>query len=123
MSVNQSAYIKGRCIHDNFLLVRQVARSLHKRKVKGVLLKIDIAHAFDPISRAFLFEVLRDKGFSEHWLSRLAILLTTSSSRVLVNGSQGRKFMHAKGLRQGDPISPLLFVIAMDTLSALVTKA
>ena len=99
-----------------------MARSMHRRKAKGVLLKLDITKAFDSLAWTFLFELLRAKGFSEHWISWIATLLTTASSRVLVNGCAGDKFMHAKGLRQGDLISPLLFVIAMDILTAIVVK-
>ena len=87
------------------------------------MIKLDISRAFDSISWSFVFEVLRAKGFSELWVSRLATLLTIASSRVIVNGCQSRKFRHAKGLRQGDPVSPLLFVIAMDVLTTLVIKA
>ena len=123
VQVNQSAFIKGRCLHDNFLLVRQMARSMHRRKAKGVLLKLDITKAFDSLAWPFLFEVLRAKGFSERWISWVATLLTTASSRVIVNDCAGDKFMHAKGLRQGDSISPLFFVIAMDVLTHIIIKA
>ena len=123
VQMNQSAFIKGRCLHDNFLLVRQMARTMHRRKAKGVMLKLDITKAFDSLAWPFLFEVLGSKGFSERWISWIAIFLTTASSRVLVNGCAGDKFMHAKGLRQGDSISPLLFVIAMDVLTAIISKA
>jgi hypothetical protein len=50
ISANQSAFIKGRCLHDNFMLVRQMARHLHAKREKGVLLKLDISRAFDTIS-------------------------------------------------------------------------
>ena len=69
VQVNQSTFIKGRNIHDNFLLVRQLARKLYKRKTKGVMLKLDISRAFDFLSWPFLFEVLRTKGFSRTWRS------------------------------------------------------
>uniref|UniRef100_A0A453JTG4 Reverse transcriptase domain-containing protein n=1 Tax=Aegilops tauschii subsp. strangulata TaxID=200361 RepID=A0A453JTG4_AEGTS len=100
VQANQSAFIKWRNLHDNFVLVRQVARSLHRRKAKGVMLKLDISRAFDTIAWPFLFEVLRAKGFPDLWLSWIATLLTTTSSRVVVNGYAGPKFMHAQGLKQ-----------------------
>jgi hypothetical protein len=63
VSANQSAFIKGRNLHDDFILVRQMARRIHVRKETGVLLKLDISRAFDSLSWAFLFEVLRRLGF------------------------------------------------------------
>ena len=63
VSANQSAFIRGRNLHDNYLLVRQVARKIHARKNPGVFLKLDITCAFDSLSWLFLFEVLRAKGF------------------------------------------------------------
>lgn len=53
---------------------------------------------------------------------RFAIMLRSASSRIVVNGSAGNKIMHARGLRQGDPILPLLFVIAMDVLTTIISK-
>ena len=123
VGMNQSAFIKGRELHDNFLLVRQVARKIHARRTPGVFIKLDISHVFDSLSWPFLFEVMRAKGFGQRWLDWMAALLHMASTKVVVNGSPGRKILHACGLRQGDPISPLLFVIAMEALSALVHKA
>ena len=66
---------------------------------------------------------MRRKGFGHKWCTWISILLKTASTRVIVNGVPGRSFTHAKGLRQGDPVSPLLFVIAMDVLSRIMIKA
>lgn len=92
VNVNQSAFIRGRNLHDNFILVRQMARQLHQWKAKGVLLMLDISRAFDSISWPFLFEILRAKGFSERWLAWVIILLNSASSRVVV------KILHVRGL-------------------------
>jgi hypothetical protein len=122
VSSNQSAFIGGRSLHENFVLVRQVARRINTRKIPGVLIKLDIKRAFDSLSWSFLFEVLRHLGFSDIWLRRIAILLYSASTKIIVNGVAGRSFAHARGLRQGDLISPMFFVLAMQVLSAMMQK-
>lgn len=121
--MNRSAFIKGRSLHKNFMLVRQVARKLHSNKIDSVVFKIDIARAFGSLSWPFLFKVLQSKGFNTKWMGWLSILLFTASMEILVNGSPTRKIFFARGLRQGGPISPSYFVIAMEMLSVLFEKA
>jgi hypothetical protein len=123
VSTNQSAFMRGRCLHDNFVLVRQVARRINTRRCPGVLLKIDLSRAFNSVSWAFLFEVLRHMGFGDLFLRWIALLLQTANTKVLVNGVQGERIQHVRGLRQGDPTSPMLFVAGMEVLTAMVTKA
>lgn len=122
-SRNQNAFIPGRSLHDNFVLVRQSARMLHQLGAPRVLLKLDLARAFDSIAWPFLFEVLRPFGFGDRFLEWLTILLSTSSTRVLVNGEPSPPIWHRHGLRQGDPLSPQLFVLAVDVLGRLVKRA
>jgi hypothetical protein len=123
VSTNQSAFIRGRSLHDNFILVRQVARKINLQRQPGVLLKLDLTRAFDSISWSFLFEVLRRMGFGERFLKWVSVLLYTANTRVLVNGVPGRRFVHVRGLRQGDPTSPMLFIAAMEVLTAAIKKA
>jgi hypothetical protein len=88
-----------------------------------VLLKLDLARAFDSISWPFLFEVLRRYGFSDKFLDWITILLSSASTRVLINGEPGPPIWHRRGLRQGDPLSPQLFVLAVDVLGRLINHA
>ena len=119
----QNAFIPGRSLHDNFMLVRQSARLLHQLGEPRVLLKLDLAKAFDSVSWPFLFEVLGRYGFSERFLGWLAILLSSASTKVLLNGAPGPPIWHRRGLRQGDPLSPQLFVLAVDALGRLFRRA
>jgi hypothetical protein len=123
VSCNQSAFMKGRNLHDNFILVRQLARKIYSRKEVGVLLKLDISRAFDSVSWGFLLQILRRMGFPDIWIKWTAIALRTASTKVMVNGSPGRKIAHARGLCQGDPLSPQLFVLAMEVVIVLFRRA
>lgn len=114
---------KGRNIHDNFLFVQQMVKSLHAKKEAHILLKLDISKAFDSVSWPFLLEVLRHLGFGRRWCNLLCLILSTSSTQVLVNGEPGAGFFHHRGLRQGDPLSPMLFILVMEVLNSLIKYA
>jgi hypothetical protein len=120
---NQSALVNGRNIHDNFMMVRETAKAIHRQKTPRILLKLDIGKAFDSVSWPFLLEVLRHLGFGLLWRNLIAKLLSSSSTRVLVNGEPGDLICHQQGLRQGDPLSPMLFILVMDVLNSLFQKA
>jgi hypothetical protein len=117
---NQSAFIKGRSIHDNFRDVQVACKAIHSRRLTCMLLKIDLARAFDSVAWVFLLDVLRHLGFELRWRNWLSNILSTSSTRILLNGKPGRRICHARGLRQGDPLSPMLFVLVMEVLNRLL---
>ena len=123
VSTSQNAFILGRSLHDNFVLVRQSARLLHQLKAPRLLLKLDLARAFDSISWLFLFDVLRQYGFGARFLGWLAILLSSASTKVVMNGEPGPPIWRRQRLRQGEPMSPHLFVLAMDMLGHLLRRS
>jgi hypothetical protein len=71
----------------------------------------------------FLLEVLEHAGFPPRCRNWVAAMLRIASTRILINGRLGKRINHARGLRQGDPLSPLLFVLVMEVLNALVHEA
>jgi hypothetical protein len=88
-----------------------------------VFLKLDFEKTFDKIEHLFILEILKHKGFSEKWINWVKAILSSASSAVLLNGIPGKTFRCKRGVRQGDPLSPLLFVLAADFLQTIVNKA
>ena len=123
ISRGQSAFVKGRSIHENFLYVRNVIKQAKTKKIPLIFLKLDIAKAFDSVHWGFLFKVLTKLGFGQRWRNMLALILASSSSRILLNGSPGKAFSHRRGLRQGDPLSPMLFIRVLEPLLKLLELA
>jgi hypothetical protein len=117
---NQSAIIKGRRIQDNFRTVWLSCRVLHAQRSRCLLLKIDIAKAFDTVSWTVLLKILQHLGFGLRWRNWISVILGSASTRILLNGQPGRRICHARGLRQGDPLSPMLFVLVMEVINYIV---
>lgn len=119
----QSAFLKGRCILDNVAIAEELIYSMQKRKIPGLILKMDFAKAFDLVDWDFLLDLLRARGFGGRWIGWIDCLLLTSKANVLINGSPNGYIRYKIGLRQGDPLSPLLFVLVTDVLSEMFNHA
>jgi hypothetical protein len=121
--ISQNAFIKGRFIHDRFKLVQASAKQLHARRVPCLLFKVDIAQAFDLVSWPFLLQVMQAVDFSRVWRDWVSMLLSSASTKVLLNSAPGDLVCHTRGLQQGDPLSPMLFLLIMEVLSAMFRRA
>lgn len=120
---SQTAFIKGRCIHENFVFVKGLVQQFHRQRKAMMLLKLDISKAFDTVSWGFLMSMLQFRGFGPLWRRWLSAVFLTAETRILINGVLSDTIKPARGLRQGDPLSPLLFVLVMDALQAIVSQA
>ena len=89
----------------------------------SVLLKLDLAKAFDSVSWPYILDIMRAMGFGARWCEWIALILSSSSLMVLVNGVPTERIWHKCGFRQGDPLSPFLFIIAMEPLHRIFDMA
>ena len=119
----QNAFVEGRQILDAVLIANEIVDSSLRRKVYGLICKLNIEKAYDSIRWEFLFQVMGKMGFGGRWLSWIKWCISTASFSVLVNGSPAGFFPSSRGLRQGDPLSLYLFVIGMEVLSCLLNRA
>jgi len=87
ISTCQSAFIKGRSIHDNFLYVRNLAQRFHQSGTPSLLFKLDISKAFDLVRWDYLLSLMQHRGFPKRWINWIAAILSTSTSTILVNGT------------------------------------
>lgn len=123
VDINQSAFIKTRSIHDNFKLVELAAKALHRHGKSVILLKLDISKAFDMVAWPFLIVVLQAMGFGERWRDWIASIVSTASTCVMLNGEPGARIRNKRGLQQGDPLSPMSFILIMEVLQRLFAAA
>lgn len=123
ISPTQTAFIPGRFILEGCVIVHEVLHELKLRSDKGIIWKLDFEKAYDRVSWNFLFEVIERKGFPDRWLKWVEACVTGGKVCVNINGERSNFFRTYRGLRQGDPLSPLLFNMVSDALAVMLDKA
>ncbi|KAL0297832.1 UNVERIFIED_CONTAM: hypothetical protein Scaly_3082300 [Sesamum calycinum] len=121
INYSQNAFVPGRSISDNILLAQELLAGYNQTRLpERCTLKVDIQKAYDSVEWDFLLEVLRLFNFPTHFITLIVQCVSTASFSVSLNGAIHGFFKGGRGLRQGDPMSPYLFVLVMEVGSALL---
>ena len=98
--------------------------NIHKSSMHGYMaIKLDMSKAYDRVEWTFLESTMRKLGFNERWMTLIMICVKTVSYSVLVNGEPKEVFRSTRGIHQGDLFSPFLFLLCMEGLHNLISKA
>lgn len=119
----QSAFIEGRQLLHSVIVANEVVEEAKRGQKPCMLFKVDFERAYDAVSWSFLSYMMSRMGFCNKWICWIQACLKSASISVLVNGSPTAEFAPHRGLRQGDPLAPLLFNIVAEGLTGLIRKA
>ena len=123
VSPHQSSFIEGMQILDSVLIASELFETYNRLKKPAVMLKLDFHKAFDCVSWSFLDWILIQMNFPPQWRMWISSCVSSAEACVLLNGSPSHPFKLQRGLRQGDPLSPFLFVLVVEVLNLMIEKA
>ncbi|KAA0055988.1 reverse transcriptase [Cucumis melo var. makuwa] len=116
----QLAFVKGRQITDAILMEHEIVDYWKLKKTKGFVLKLDIEKSFDTINWEFIDFMLMKKNYPEKWRNWIKASVMSVQYSVFINDKPCGRIKPNRGIRQGDPISPFIFILATDYLSSLL---
>ena len=120
---NQYGFIKGKTIQDCISWCFEYIHQCHQSNREIIILNLDFAKAFDTIEHCAIIQIMRQMGFPEKWLQWISMIFTSGFSSILLNAAPGKQFKCKRGVRQGDPLSLLLFVLAAELLQFVINDS
>ena len=126
ISEHQSDFLSDRLITDNIMVAFETLHYMRNHRVGKIgymALKLDMSKAYDRVEWEFMEKVMRKMGFNNRWVDLMMECITSASYSILINGEPHRKIKASRGLRQGDPLSPYLFLMCTKGLHGLINKA
>ncbi|GLT40913.1 hypothetical protein SLA2020_150100 [Shorea laevis] len=120
---SQMAFIKGRQMIDSIVIANETIDEAKRNKKASFLFKIDFEKAYDKVCWEFLEYMMSRMGFEPKWRRWINECLRTAEASVLLNGSTTRQVKISRGLRQGDPLSPYLFLLVTEGLNGIISSA
>ena len=123
ISIEQYGFLKNRQIIEPIGITQEILHTVKTKNTSALILKLDLVKAFDRVNWSFIRLILIQIGLPLIGVNWIMACLTSTNFAILVNGTPSRFFATSRGIRQGCPLSPLLFILVIEGLSLLISDA